>query len=87
MGLARRRRTLGYSQEKLAQLLGVDRTTVGRWESGRIVPQPPSDERWLPPSTSAFTSWMPFWRRHEQQARRGRGSSSVTPRTWETQTK
>jgi len=41
MGLAERRRTLGYSQEKLAQLLGVDRTTVGRWESGRIAPQPP----------------------------------------------
>lgn len=41
MGLAKRRRALGYSQEKLAQLLGVDRTTVGRWESGRIDPQPP----------------------------------------------
>ncbi|MER5360929.1 helix-turn-helix transcriptional regulator [Streptomyces sp. NPDC002785] len=41
MGLAERRKTLGYSQEKLAQLLGVDRTTVGRWESGRIEPQPP----------------------------------------------
>ncbi|MFF2922118.1 helix-turn-helix transcriptional regulator [Streptomyces celluloflavus] len=41
MGLAKRRKTLGYSQEKLAQLLGVDRTTVGRWESGRIDPQPP----------------------------------------------
>ncbi|MGW4494344.1 helix-turn-helix domain-containing protein [Streptomyces sp. NPDC004376] len=40
MGLARRRRTLGYSQEKLAQLVGVDRTTVGRWESGRIAPHP-----------------------------------------------
>lgn len=40
MGLAKRRRTLGYSQEKLAQLLGVDRTTVGRWECGRIDPQP-----------------------------------------------
>lgn len=40
MGLARRRRALGYSQEQLAQLLGVDRTTVGRWESGRIAPQP-----------------------------------------------
>ncbi|MEU2516343.1 helix-turn-helix transcriptional regulator [Streptomyces syringium] len=41
MGLAERRRALGYSQEKLAELLGVDRTTVGRWESGRIKPQPP----------------------------------------------
>ncbi|MFF7704172.1 helix-turn-helix transcriptional regulator [Streptomyces lydicus] len=41
MGLAERRRALGYSQEKLAQLLGVDRTTVGRWESGKVAPQPP----------------------------------------------
>ncbi|MFJ8696500.1 helix-turn-helix transcriptional regulator [Streptomyces roseolilacinus] len=40
MGLAGRRRELGYSQEQLAQTLGVDRTTVGRWESGRIAPQP-----------------------------------------------
>ncbi|MBV2355995.1 helix-turn-helix transcriptional regulator [Streptomyces sp. J2-1] len=40
MGLAERRRTLGYSQERLAQLVGVDRTTVGRWECGRIAPQP-----------------------------------------------
>lgn len=41
MGLAKRRTTLGYSQEKLARLVGVDRTTIGRWESGRISPQPP----------------------------------------------
>ncbi|MDQ0934515.1 helix-turn-helix transcriptional regulator [Streptomyces turgidiscabies] len=41
MELAERRRALGYSQEKLAQLLGVDRTTVGRWESGKVAPQPP----------------------------------------------
>ncbi|GAA0306321.1 hypothetical protein GCM10010302_51250 [Streptomyces polychromogenes] len=40
MGLAERRRTLGYSQEKLAELLGVDRTTVGRWEGGKTAPQP-----------------------------------------------
>ncbi|MFF2325623.1 MULTISPECIES: helix-turn-helix transcriptional regulator [unclassified Streptomyces] len=41
MGLAERRRALGYSQEKLAELLGVDRTTVGRWEGGKVAPQPP----------------------------------------------
>ncbi|MEH0420398.1 helix-turn-helix transcriptional regulator [Streptomyces sp. B21-083] len=41
MELAERRRALGYSQEKLAQLLGVDRTTVGRWESRKVAPQPP----------------------------------------------
>ncbi|MFJ3878580.1 helix-turn-helix domain-containing protein [Streptomyces sp. NPDC090077] len=40
MGLAGRRKTLGYSQEKLAELLGVDRTTVGRWECGKNAPQP-----------------------------------------------
>ncbi|MYX14867.1 helix-turn-helix domain-containing protein [Streptomyces sp. SID8374] len=41
MGLAERRRALGYGQEELAHLLGVDRTTVGRWENGRVYPQPP----------------------------------------------
>lgn len=45
MGLAGRRRALGYSQEKSAELLGVDRTTVGRWESGRVEPQPPQRRR------------------------------------------
>ncbi|MYY06509.1 MULTISPECIES: helix-turn-helix transcriptional regulator [unclassified Streptomyces] len=45
MGLAERRRTLGYSQEKLAELVGVDRTTVGRWERGTIQPQPAQRRR------------------------------------------
>ncbi|MFD3483344.1 helix-turn-helix transcriptional regulator [Streptomyces sp. NPDC058665] len=40
MGLAERRKTLGYSQEGFAHALGVDRTTVGRWETGRTMPQP-----------------------------------------------
>ena len=34
--IARRRRLLGYSQEMLAEAIGVDRTTVARWERGTI---------------------------------------------------
>ncbi|MGI5469893.1 helix-turn-helix transcriptional regulator [Streptomyces sp. CA-132043] len=41
MGLAERRKALGYSQEQFAHELGVDRTTVGRWERGETLPQPP----------------------------------------------
>ncbi|MBT2398662.1 helix-turn-helix transcriptional regulator [Streptomyces sp. ISL-100] len=41
MRLAERRKALGYSQETFAQALGVDRTTVGRWESNKNAPQPP----------------------------------------------
>ena len=38
--LAERRKALGYSQEALAEKLGVDRTTVGRWERGECDPHP-----------------------------------------------
>ncbi|MFI0412405.1 helix-turn-helix domain-containing protein [Actinomadura sp. 3N508] len=38
--LAERRKALGYSQELLAEQLGTDRTTVGRWERGRTAPYP-----------------------------------------------
>lgn len=40
MGLAERRRAQGYSQEGLAHALGVDRRTVGRWDTGKTTPQP-----------------------------------------------
>jgi transcriptional regulator with XRE-family HTH domain len=40
VGLADRRKLLGYSQESFAHALGVDRTTVGRWERGDTTPQP-----------------------------------------------
>jgi transcriptional regulator with XRE-family HTH domain len=38
--LAARRRTLGFTQESLAMKIGVDPSTVGRWESGEFPPQP-----------------------------------------------
>ncbi|MFG2147500.1 multiprotein-bridging factor 1 family protein [Streptomyces sp. NPDC048696] len=37
--LVRRWKALGYSQERLAQALGVDTTTVGRWGRGQGEPQ------------------------------------------------
>jgi transcriptional regulator with XRE-family HTH domain len=42
--LTLRRRAIGLSQEQLAERLEVDRTTIGRWESGDSSPQP-----WLRP--------------------------------------
>ena len=36
--LAQRRVAMGFSQESLAERLGVDRTTVGRWETGMGAP-------------------------------------------------
>ncbi|MET9397347.1 helix-turn-helix transcriptional regulator [Kitasatospora sp. NPDC002965] len=38
--LAAQRRAAGYTQEQLAELMNVDRTTVHRWEKGTATPQP-----------------------------------------------
>lgn len=38
--LAARREAQGYTQETLAQALGVELSTVGRWERGTLTPQP-----------------------------------------------
>jgi transcriptional regulator with XRE-family HTH domain len=38
--LCQRRKALGYSQERLADILGVDRSTVVRWENAETDPQP-----------------------------------------------
>jgi DNA-binding XRE family transcriptional regulator len=37
---AQARKAAGYTQESLAERLGVDRTTVARWEAGEYQPQP-----------------------------------------------
>ncbi|MEO3849555.1 helix-turn-helix transcriptional regulator [Streptomyces sp. B8F3] len=42
--LAQRRKACGYTQESFADHLGVERSTVGRWESADTEPQP-----WLRP--------------------------------------
>src|ERR1044072_8199271 len=39
-GLVRRRKTVGLSQEALAEQLGVDVSTVRRWEYGERLPLP-----------------------------------------------
>lgn len=38
--LAERRQIVGHSQETLARIVGVEPTTVGRWERGETSPQP-----------------------------------------------
>ncbi|HWH01722.1 MAG TPA: helix-turn-helix transcriptional regulator [Pilimelia sp.] len=46
--LAVRRKTVGLSQEQLAEVMGVDRSTVVRWERADTEPQP-----WLRPRLAA----------------------------------
>lgn len=47
--LARARKTAGFTQEELAYRLGVDRSTVGRWEAGETEPLP-----WLRPKLATL---------------------------------
>ena len=38
--LAQRREIVGHTQETLAEFMGVELSTVGRWERGETSPQP-----------------------------------------------
>ena len=40
LGLVAARKAAGLSQERLAEQLGVERSTVQRWEAGHSTPQP-----------------------------------------------
>lgn len=54
VGLAQRRKSAGYSQEKLAERLGVERSTVVRWETAESEPQP-----WVRPKLAAALGVTP----------------------------
>ncbi len=43
--LAARRKAAGFSQDRLAEHLGVTTGTVGRWERGEVTPEPPTQPR------------------------------------------
>lgn len=52
--LAEHRKVAGYSQEKLAELLRVEPSTVGRWERGETTPQP-----WVRPNMAKALQLSP----------------------------
>ncbi|HWD79609.1 MAG TPA: helix-turn-helix transcriptional regulator [Kribbella sp.] len=59
-GLARRRAAMGFTQETLAEHLGLERSTVGRWERGTGTPQPWNSPTSPKPSVSPRTCSLIF---------------------------
>lgn len=39
MNIADKRKKTGFSQEKIADILHVDRSTVAKWETGKSLPR------------------------------------------------
>ena len=37
--MEKKRIRLGLTQQQLAEIIGVDRTTIGKWELGKAVPR------------------------------------------------
>lgn len=78
MGLAERRRALGYSQEEFAHALGVDRRTIGRWETRTTTPSRHYDHGWPSCCTLTLTNSTPWWDSHKQPARSRQGRRLAT---------
>jgi DNA-binding XRE family transcriptional regulator len=75
--LAGRRKVVGYTQEQLATVLGVERTTVVRWEAGKTCPQPwcrPKLAKALAVSVEELDTMLT----EERSVEAGRSSSSNT---------
>jgi DNA-binding XRE family transcriptional regulator len=77
--LAERRKVVGYTQEQLALSLGVERTTVVRWEAGETTPQPwcrPKLAKALAVSVDELDTMLA----EGQSVEHGRSRSSSEPR-------
>jgi DNA-binding XRE family transcriptional regulator len=76
--LAERRRTVGYTQEQLAALLEVERSTVVRWEAGETTPQP-----WCRPklaeALTVSVDQLDTMLTHGETVKDGRSTSSSEP--------
>jgi tetratricopeptide (TPR) repeat protein/transcriptional regulator with XRE-family HTH domain len=84
--LAQRRKALGLTQEELAELLSVERSTVVRWERGETAPSPwirPKLARALQVSAERVEELLAAGAQHDSApgagARRGNGAA-VVPR-------
>ncbi|MGH3630024.1 MAG: helix-turn-helix domain-containing protein [Sciscionella sp.] len=74
-GLARRRAAMGFTLETLAERLGIERSTVGRWERGTMTPLP-----WNQPDLAKALELSP---KALADLLRNRDSTTSPPATYE----